>query len=420
MTINARFWLWMLPAAGLMLSLTASAIARQAIVKLDDGRQIRGELVAENAQEVILEIAGIRTTFERQRVTDLEYVKSVQEQYQERRSQIADDDLDKRYELVRWLFENKGYTLAKAELADLIERYPRDSRLVPMQNLIDARLKLLEEPQATPTRPERPRPERPEPGQPAKPAVEGEVTDFDRQPPAPRFTDEQINLMRVYEINTSTQPNVHVPNDVMEEVYKRYPGEEGVPVGAQAQRQALGAPGWRKLQLLFQLKARDLYPRVVVHTEPQTIADFRTNVHSRYLLTYCATTNCHGGKDAGAFFAFRFEPASNATVYTNYYILQKYNTNRGYMIDREKPERSFLVQYGLPAADAAIAHPDVPGYRPLFRNIQDPRAQSVLRWIASLGVMAMDYPIEYTIPTMKGDAPQPAPAATPLMPPATP
>ncbi len=414
MSIKARFWLAILPTVCLTLMLASSAAAREAVVKLDDGREIRGQLVSENTEEVVLEIAGIRTTFSRQRVSGIEYVKSIPEQYQERRAQIADDDLDKRYDLARWLFENKSYDLAKAELQQLIEKHPTDGRLVPLQNLVDAAIKLQEEPQ----RPAQPRPSQPRPQQPSatQPAAGAETTDFDRHAPRPRMTDDQINLMRVYEIDPTSQPNVHVPNDVMEEVYRRYAGEEGVPVGANAQRQALGWPGWRKLHLLFQLRARETYGKVTVHTEPQTIQAFRTNVHNRYLLTYCATTSCHGGKDAGNFFVFRFEPASNATVYSNYYILHKYTTQQGYMIDRERPDRSLLVQYGLPRADAALPHPEVPGWRPLFRNAQDARAIGVTQWVRSLGVMSVDYPVGYEVPRMGSPATQPAGDAAPAAP----
>lgn len=412
MSIKARFWQSIVPTVCLSLMLTTAASAREAVVKLDDGREIRGELVTENAQEVVLEIAGIRTTFARQRVSSVEYVKSIKEQYQERRTQIADDDLDKRYDLARWLFENKSYDLAKSELADLIKRYPNDGRLVPLQNLIDAQIRIQNEQGSAPAQP---RPQQPQVKQPATPKPSeqpdtGEAIDYDRQAPHPRMTEEQINLLRVYEVDPGKQPNVHVPNEVMEEVYRRYAGEEGVPVGASAQRQALGWPGWRKLDLLFKLRARELYPQVIVHTEPQTIQNFRTTVHSRYLLPYCATTACHGGKDAGSFFVFRFEPASNATVYSNYLILNKTNNSRGYMIDHERPDRSLLVQYGLPRADAAIPHPDVPGWRPLFRNAQDPRAVGVSQWVRSLGVTPPDYPINYQLPGKAAATTQPATA----------
>lgn len=394
MSINIRFWLTVLPALCLLVVLTSSAAARDATVKLDDGREITGELITENNTEVILDIAGIRTTFPREKVTGVVYVKSIDEQYKERRTKIADDDLEKRYDLTRWLFENKGYKLAQYELADLIERYPRDGRLVPLSKLIDARLKLLEEPAATvkPT------------STPAKKddnksnTLSSKNANFSREEPAPRLDQDQINLIRVYDVDLSSKPRVNVPNDVMEDVYKNYAGKEDVPMGVQDQRKALGAEGWQKLQLLFQLRARELYPRVTVYNDPKTVQSFKVNIHSRYVLSYCATNACHGGKDAGNFLLFRFQPGSNETVYSNYYILHKYSDAKGYMVDQEKPDLSYLVQYGVARAAATMPHPDVPGWRPLMQSLDDDNAKRVLDWIRGLGTTPMNYPITYAPP----------------------
>lgn len=393
-SIRTRHWLFILPALCLLGVMGASVMAKDATVKLDDGREITGELVVENNKEVVLDIAGIRTSFSRENVKDVIHLKSIDEQYRERRDAIADDDLEKRYDLTRWLFENKGYKLAQLELADLIERFPRDGRLVPLNKLIDARLKLLEEPAATTKDPASTTPA----NQTPKPVDKSASINFESAEVAPRFNDEQINLVRVYDINLTTRPNVRVPNDVMEEVYKNYAGKEGVPMGAQEQRKALGVDGWRKLQLLFDLRARELYSRVTVYNDPKTVQDFKVNIHSRYVLSYCATNACHGGKDAGNFFMFRFQPGSNETVYANYYILNRYSDAKGYMVDREKPELSYLVQYGLARQAATSPHPDVPGWKPIMQNLQDNHAGRVMEWIRNLGTADTAYPVNYAIP----------------------
>lgn len=389
-------------AVCVVMGWSSVSLAKQATIRLDDGREITGEMVSENEKEVVLEIAGVRTTFPRANVTALTYLKSIAEQYQDKRAKIADDDLEKRYELVRWLFESHEFKLAKSEISSLITQFPRDGRLEAMDKLIDARVKLLQEQKSQDAKPET-KVSPTEKKSPTRAAPDRKPVNFEGQEPAPRLNDDQVNVIRVYEVNPSDHPNVQVPNEVMESVYKKYAGEQDVPVGIQAQRQALGAEGWRKLQLLFSLRAREFYSQVKVFDDPKVISDFRSTIHTRYVLSYCASNACHGGKDAGNFFLFRFQPASEQTVYTNYYILNRYSNKTSYMIDREKPQRSLLLQYALPKNVAVTPHPDVKGWRPLIQTLDQDPAPVILNWIQSLGIVDPKYPITYNIPHVDKD-----------------
>ena len=57
---------------------------------------------------------------------------------------------------------------------------------------------------------------------------------------------------------------------------------------------------------------------------------------------------------------------------------------RGYqMIDRDRPADSLLIQFALPRNLADTPHPDVPGFKPVFRMLKDPKYDQFLRWISN-------------------------------------
>jgi hypothetical protein len=117
---------------------------------------------------------------------------------------------------------------------------------------------------------------------------------------------------------------------------------------------------------------------------------------------------------------------SELAGYTNFYILQNYTkavkADSGVfgkgdlrMIDRQQPERSILLQYALPGAIAEYDHPDVNGYRPAVRGLNDPRYHQILDWIgSSLKAEDPNYGIDYPVQGSTSAASQPA--SSPAMP----
>jgi hypothetical protein len=424
MRYDGRRWIAVLVTTLFWLLPVGTLQAKEAVVTTTDGRQISGEVLSETAEVVVLRVAGIRTPVQRSMIERIEYKKTLAEEYEERRAAVPDNDLDERYKLALWLFEQRAYALAKTELDDLAQRFPDDGRVAHLGPLVEARLKLQREGDPAPSRPA---------GE-APPRV---VT----LPPAPvdlaeeklleqRLTEEQINLIKVFDVDIETRPRVRIPPEVMREVFVRYAHRDEVPKGRSDQMRFLGAPGWQQLDLLFALRAREYYDQVVISGDPQTVADFRRSIHRQYVLAYCGTRECHGGEEVvGNFFLFNHRDSNDdRTVYTNYLLLNQYESARGYMIDRERPGRSLLLQYGLNQREAAIPHPDVPGWRQRMPNAQHPQFQLMARWIESLGAPAIRYPINYTAPGVTPATPEPAaappgapaPAATPPAPPPRP
>jgi len=79
-------------------------------------------------------------------------------------------------------------------------------------------------------------------------------------------------------------------------------------------------------------------------------------------------------------------------LYTNFYLLDGYRDENGLMIDRDQPERSLLLRYGLPTVEGGLANRVF--VRPLFRDRADPRYRTVLGWIRMLRAPRPDYGID--------------------------
>jgi hypothetical protein len=383
-----------------MIACATTVLARDVKLHLNDGRVITGTYVSEDAQGVTIRISQINSTFPRTVIGRMETVPSVAEQYAQRRAALADSDIDGRYALVNWLYENKDYPLALRELAQLRSEAPDDARMAVLQRAIEGQM-------AAAARRD------------SRSAVEGAAAaEPAGEPPAQEnlLSEQQINLIKVYEIDLDQRPPVDVPREVVDRILKEYADNDRTPKGSAQQAAFRGAPGWQKLALMFDLKARPLYPLVQVRTDPPALATFRREFHTNYVVNYCAATQCHGGPAGGDLLLIRDGRRSEEQVYTNFFILNQYEDDAGRMINRNDPDRSLLLQYGLERSSAKTPHPDVPGWRPHFQNEQAPRFVAMVDWMRSLYPSPpLNYSIEdYTPPKAHvAPAPEAEPAPAP-------
>ena len=69
------------------------------------------------------------------------------------------------------------------------------------------------------------------------------------------------------------------------------------------------------------------------------------------------------------------------------------------MIDRDYPEKSLLLQWGLPRDIAKYPAPeDLKRWRPSFTNTKSRQYQLILKWIDSLYDPAPNYEVKYSLP----------------------
>ena len=154
--------------------------------------------------------------------------------------------------------------------------------------------------------------------------------------------------------------------------------------------------------------------QITLTTDPATFVAYRNNVQT-FVLQNCATAECHGGDKApGGNFRLVNPATTVEQQYTNFYVLSMYGNADGKMVDRANPDKSLVVQYGLPWATAALKHPKVEARK--LTGLTDPRIRTMMEWINSLGISRPNYGISYEVPggaaVVTTSKPATAPAAT--------
>ena len=375
--------------------LTGQARAKEAVITTYEGRTLTGELVAQDEVSVTLLISGIKTPIPKRTIQHLEIKDEPAEQYRKMRAELQDDDLDGRYRLAYSMYEKKWFDLAMVELQSLERSFPDSDKVRALQAVVKSRLERQQEaatPEARPTTPDTKTPA---------------VTEVTETPgPETRLTEQDVNVIRVYEADLDAKPNVTMPPDTIDKLFKDYASDDRLVKDQRAFRKL---EGYEQLEVLFSLQARELYPDVIIRQDSPAMREFRSQLHQRYVLNYCATNGCHGDSSPGGLFLFRIQPNSDATVYTNFYILNRMRGAGSAMIDRDEPRRSLLLQYGLKRDAAATPHPDVPGWRAQFNSEEDARFVQYAEAIDQLWKPAPDYGISYSPPVWKKEEPAAAP-----------
>ncbi|MGP1271775.1 MAG: hypothetical protein ACTS22_00420 [Phycisphaerales bacterium] len=360
---------------------------RTATVILHDGQVLTGELFAESPERVVLLINGVRTTIETRRIRESYIQPPVLDRYRTIRRTIADDDVDGLIQIAEWLIAKGRPDLAIPDLelaleADPFARRARELRLIALEAI------RLRESRTTPA-------ERDDnTTQPRTTPTCAEPADF------PLITEADVNLIRVYEVDLDNPPRMTLERRHMEAVLDEFAGQPGVPGTAAGREALLDAPVAEQLATLFRLRAREHYHRVEIHEEPESLRRFRDDVFRTWLNNACATARCHGGAEAGRLRLARASRTDPKVYLTNLVILDRYKTEDGApLIDYAAPASSRLLQAGLPRHVAEFPHPEVQGWRPVFRGINGGQFREAVDWIQSMYVPRPDYPIAYTPPT---------------------
>lgn len=372
----------------------------EAVLTLVGGQQVEGFLVEQTASRVILKIGNIDTTFGIEKIGTVRLLPSVESRHRQMRSAIEDSDTDQLLSLTEWLVRRRRFELAKTEVDAILERSPESGPARRMRDMIGTQIMLRDAAPADATDPQQ--------AAVLKPISEAAEVTGPEQAVAgvsaiPLLSGEQINLIKVFEVDLTRPPPMTVPRDAMSRVLEQYAGHPLVPGASEGRDAILRQTPVEQLNLLFQLKARDSYGLVKVQGQPESMAKFRDTVLTTFVLNGCATSACHGGLEAGRLVLMNRRPNSDATVYTDFYILENFRTSSGKpLIDYDNPERSALLQYGLPRADSLAKHPVVPkgenntdAWKPAFKSPADRRYTDTIAWIKSMYRPRPDYQIDY-------------------------
>ena len=399
--------------AVLMLLMTCNMVmAVEAQITLNNGKVIRGEFVSKNKDTIILKVVGIDTRYDNANIKSFKRILTLDQEYQAKREQLKDDDLEGRYQLASWLYsEKKAYNQAEKELLSLQKMFPKDTRVPLLLKIVhnkqtlqgndsakarDKTTRIKTTPAKAPIK-TRARPH----ATPAGKTYQSTVIPM----PSELLTEDQINLLKVYEVNLNLEPKIIFKRTDLSDFLKSFIGMDGVPQNKSDRNYFLNKlDGYQQLDVIFKAKAREFYSKARVLGDPQVFKAFKT-IHRTYILNRCATSACHGGKEARGIFLFNRRPGAHPddVVYTNFYILNSYAASKSGkqydMIDRVAPDRSLLLQFGMRAEDSVFPHPPIRNMQPAFLKGQDDAQYRMIRnWIQSLYAPTPEYGINYAVP----------------------
>ena len=365
---------------------------RRVRVYFNDGNVVVANLIEDGFEHVSVEIAGIRTKYPREGVVAVRPYPTDRELYERFRTTLEPDQYAARYTLALWLYNKKMYAESKQELESLLEatNHYEAKRLL---NEVNAQVALMEG-AGTPS--DRPR----ESGA-------GSENERERRPgdnalvSSPLLSDAEVNLIRVYELDTANPPRLQVPPSLIKTMLEKYADNELIPAKKSDKDAFYSKSPIDIVKTLFALKARDLYGEIKVIGEPDSLAMFRQRVHNAWLIGNCATSRCHGGADGGRFFLHNRDWKDENIRYTNLLILLRTRIDTLPLIDPEKPTDSLLFQYALPKTEARRPHPDVRGWTPMLSSGKRGLQEDFIDWVRSMRLPRGDYPIEFTPPALK-------------------
>ena len=355
------------------------------LITMRDGTSVRAHILDDGFDAVVYSIAGIRTVVPRDRAWQVMLDVGFDERYRKLKAALRDDDVDGRLAMCRWLFEQRAYDEALTETRALIATRPIDEakRLLAA---IEAQVAVFRStPSGTPSTG----------GASATPRVPASAL------PDRLLTPTEVNLIRVYEIDFNRPPKVTISADAIKELIAAHASSDLIPESEAGRTRLFTQDPIELVKLMFDLRARDLYDRIQVDTEPHALNMFRTKVHNAWLLGNCATSRCHGGLDGGNFFLHARNGNSDSVRYTNLLILLESRFDGRPMVDFDQPHDSLLVQHALPRSSARFPHPDVPGWKPVFDRTNERLMADCERWIASMHRPRPEYPVDFDPPSLR-------------------
>ncbi len=357
-------------------------------LRLATGSSLTGILISRSDTAIVVRVERLEMRFKPSEVTDVIRQPSPAELFDRRRSAISPRDISAMLELARWARDQELYERALETVAEVLDRSPQLEPAILLEREIALQQRLAQESGGGSQELDDRRARR----------EQLRIRAF------PMLTEEQISLIKVYEMDLTDPPRISVPKEAVNRLFEEHADHPLVPDSPEGRRAFSRQPDVDILDVIFRAQARELYPLVRVTGQLKAMEDFRDRINAGWLARSCATTECHGGLNGGQFLLTNRFRRTERAVYTNFYILNQFETSDGLpMIDAEEPRLSVLLQMGLPQEDALWPHPEVIGWRPVFRSEEDERFQRAAAWIDGLYTPRPEYELDYLLP---GDRPR--------------
>lgn len=379
------------------------------VLVMRDGQRLMGALVAQTRDWFTVRIAGVEARVPTENVERVELQMPLRQRYESMRALIDDGDVERLLIVAEWLRDVGMYDEAMKEVDHILEVDRFNDRARQLRELVSRQIEMRERrerraeeqaksPHGAP--PETNGDESIETEEQADRAeAEGRRVPLGQRRDFPVLSETQVNLMKVYELDLRDPPRLLIERSTIDKLFQRYAGSPLLPATKVERDRFYRKDPAEVLDIMFQLQARDLYGEVRVIDGVESMEAFRDTVQMTWLLQNCSTSGCHGDANPSGLTLYRRRPGSEQSVYTNFLILDRYRTNDGApLIDWQAPERSLLMQMGMNRDNAFRPHPDVKGWRPVFRNADERRFRQAVEWVEMMYRPRAEIPVEYHPP----------------------
>lgn len=361
----------------------------EVIVYTKDGRRFAGLLSASRPEEMVLRVAGVLMTLPTSDVEKYQILPPLLERYRDLKAS-AGTDPEQLLRIAEWLQARDRFELALTEVNAALKSQPDHSDAKRLKILLEEQIRLKFKAAKPPAPATDPAPN-------PIPAAVNRPKNF------PTLSPAHVNLIKVYELDLADNPRFLIPRETVERMLNAYAANPLVPSTQEGRDALIRRPANEILSLMFDLRAREFYTEVNVLDQPRSMVAFRDKIARTWLNNSCATTQCHGGTEAGRLVLLNQRPAADIPMYTNLLILSRFKTAKGQpLINWENPERSILLQMGLPRDKAISPHPevlsglnDIDAWKPVFRSRTDQPFRDAVAWIKRMRQPRVDWPIDY-------------------------
>jgi hypothetical protein len=368
-------------------------------INLKSGASIQG-VVSESEGKYQIETRFGVVTVEKDKVLSIEDVVTPEEDYQRRLASIDPNNAEDHYGIARWAFDNGHMEIARKELSAALKLNKDYELAALLLRRVEAKL-AVEAP--TTRRAETAPGGGPLPGQGAWNA------DW-------LVTDEEAYRIRLEELRATDRVRVQFRQDVLNRFLNMMQGRYEFREPRFADTFRAWPPVTQVLYIVDKVDRNDVAIKndITIMNDPQFMRDFRSRVWP-VIASSCGSAGCHGGaKPVGGFRLLSVVGKSDKVHYTNFLILDDYVSGGRKMIDRDNPDQSLMLQFGLPEDLAQQKHPGK--IHVTFTSRRDANYRRVLDWIDALnGPPHPEYRVKLRVPwAVQGpSAPETQPATAP-------
>ena len=381
-----------------LLSLTLlapqSAHASDVLVQTQTGKAWHGRYVQETDTVLTIEVGEDEVLIPISQITDFRILTNPESIFKQKRAKITSDDYDARYDLAYEMFIRDQYDLAAKELKRILKYKPNNTKCRNLLNYIE---KNKAEAEAALKQSQ-------EKAREYKASRKFAKKEPKKDPFAHLITDEDVWLIRLWELPADVLKErciVQIPKKHIDALFKMYSDDKRVPIGKKERYKFKGKKGYEQLDLIFKLNARDLYRGIIVRDDPKALYFYRRKLNANYVSRYFKKHFGNGVVPGLQLFNKHSGRAREA--YTNFLVLNNLQYQNRPFIDRQYPEKSLRLQWGLPRTDAIYPAPKGKNWKPFFKGSNDPRFIEAVEWIKTLYQALPDptYGVKYTVPKLR-------------------